>query len=327
MNFELILYLCTMKTSSALTGYLCGIAAAVSYGTNPLFALFLYRDGLQPTSVLFYRFAFGAAILGAMLLAGRKAMGVTRREGLTLLVLGLLFAASSLTYYFSFKFMAAGLASTILFFYPVMVAVIMAVWFGERVGIGTVLAIVLSLAGIALLYQGDGTATLSPVGMVLVIISALTYALYIVVLNRSHIRMSSLKLTFYVLLVCVACNVALSLMVPSFALQALPTTRSWLYAAGLGLVPTVLSLVTMAVAVAHVGGTPTAIMGALEPLTAVAIGALVFGEALTPRLMLGIVLILMAVTTVVLAKQVSPHRVFTFVGHMGQRVVKKWRWK
>jgi drug/metabolite transporter (DMT)-like permease len=50
----------------------------------------------------------------------------------------------------------------------------------------------------------------------------------------------------------------------------------------------VLSLVLMTVSVHEVGATPTAIMGALEPLTAVAIGVLVFGESLTVRLVIGI---------------------------------------
>ncbi len=313
--------------NNTLKGYLCGIVAAVSYGTNPLGALFLYEDGLRPTSVLFYRFSVGALILGLMLLVQRKSMALTHSEARVIGALGLLFAASSLTYYYSFMFMAAGLASTILFFYPVMVAVIMALFFGERLKVSTGLSIVMALGGILLLYQGDGTATLSLTGMALVIVSALTYALYIVVLNRSRVRMSSVKLTFYVLLICVLCNVVSSFFDPSGGLQGLPTLRSWLSALELGLLPTVLSLVMMAVAVKHIGSTPTAIMGALEPLTAVIIGILVFGEVLTPRLLLGIVLILLAVMVIVMGRQLSPGRVFSFVNRMGHRVVKHWRWR
>lgn len=308
-------------------GYLCGIIAAVSYGTNPLGALFLYDDGLRPASVLFYRFTF-AAVLLAMLMAVRgKSFAVSRSEVKVLLALGVLFAASSLTYYYSFQFMAAGLASTILFFYPVMVAVIMAVFFGEKVHAATVMAIALALSGIALLYQGDGTQTLSLTGMVLVIVSALTYALYIVLLNRSRVRMSSVKLTFYVLLVCIAANVVSASLCPAGGLQPLPTLRAWGSAIALGLFPTVISLVTMAMAVKHIGSTPTAIMGALEPLTAVVIGVTVFGEVLTPRLSVGIVLILSSVIIIVLGQRLSPHRLFAYVNRLGHQVVKHRRWK
>jgi drug/metabolite transporter (DMT)-like permease len=286
-------------------GIVCGILAAVCYGTNPFGALPLYAEGVNTSSVLFYRFSMAVMILGVMLLAERKSFVVTKNELKVLASLGILFAASSITYYQSFRFMDAGIASTILFVYPVMVAVIMAVFFRERVTMTTVSSILLALVGIGMLYRGGEGATLSVVGIALVMISSLTYAVYIVVVNQSQIRMSSLKLTFYVLLICMTCLLAYSFTSPDLHLQLPPSPRAWFYACWLGLVPTVLSLVLMTIAVHEVGATPTAIMGALEPLTAVAIGVLLFGESLTLRLVTGIVLILLAVMVIVLGKHLK----------------------
>ena len=286
-------------------GIVCGILAAVCYGTNPFGALPLYAEGVNTSSVLFYRFSMAVMILGVMLLAERKSFVVTKNELKVLASLGILFAASSITYYQSFRFMDAGIASTILFVYPVMVAVIMAVFFRERVTMTTVSSILLALVGIGMLYRGGEGATLSVVGIALVMISSLTYAVYIVVVNQSQIRMSSLKLTFYVLLICMTCLLAYSFTSPDLHLQLPPSPRAWFYACWLGLMPTVLSLVLMTIAVHEVGATPTAIMGALEPLTAVAIGVLLFGESLTLRLVTGIVLILLAVMVIVLAKHLK----------------------
>ncbi len=286
-------------------GIVCGILAAVCYGTNPFGALPLYAEGVNTSSVLFYRFSMAVMILGVMLLAERKSFVVTKSELKVLASLGILFAASSITYYQSFRFMDAGIASTILFVYPVMVAVIMAVFFRERVTMTTVSSILLALVGIGMLYRGGEGATLSVVGIALVMISSLTYAVYIVVVNQSQIRMSSLKLTFYVLLICMTCLLAYSFTSPDLHLQLPPSPRAWFYACWLGLMPTVLSLVLMTIAVHEVGATPTAIMGALEPLTAVAIGVLLFGESLTLRLVTGIVLILLAVMVIVLAKHLK----------------------
>jgi drug/metabolite transporter (DMT)-like permease len=265
----------------------------------------LYAEGVNTSSVLFYRFSMAVMILGVMLLAERKSFVVTKSELKVLASLGILFAASSITYYQSFRFMDAGIASTILFVYPVMVAVIMAVFFRERVTMTTVSSILLALVGIGMLYRGGEGATLSVVGIALVMISSLTYAVYIVVVNQSQIRMSSLKLTFYVLLICMTCLLAYSFTSPDLHLQLPPSPRAWFYACWLGLVPTVLSLVLMTIAVHEVGATPTAIMGALEPLTAVAIGVLLFGESLTLRLVTGIVLILLAVMVIVLGKHLK----------------------
>lgn len=305
-------------------GIICGILAAVCYGTNPLGALPLYEEGVNTSSVLFFRFSIATLMLCIVLIANRKSFAVTRAELKTIASLGGLMAASSLTYYQSFHYMDAGIASTILFVYPVMVAVIMATFFREKVTASTVTSIILALTGISLLYSGDAGVSLSGIGVSLVIVSSLTYAVYIVIVNQSSIRMSTMKLTFYVLLICMTCLLAYSFTSPDLHLMLPPSPRAWFFACWLGLVPTVLSLILMTIAVHEIGATPTAIMGALEPLTAVAIGVMVFGEALTFRLAVGIVLILSAVLLIVLGKNFH----LRTISHAITSIVKKtWRWK
>lgn len=311
---------------SKLKGYLCGIGAAVCYGTNPLGALYLYEDGINANSVLFYRFALAVVILGMLMAARRKSLKVSRRELSLLCALGVVFSTSSITLYFSFCFMDAGIASTLLFVYPVMVAVIMALLFMERLPAVSVFAIMLALSGIAMLYHGDGGATLSTRGVMLVMFSSLSYAVYIVVVNKSPLRMSSMKLTFYVLFFGML-TVLTNSFITGLHIQMLTTPRMWSCAFMLALLPTVFSLVLMTISVHETGSTPTAVMGALEPLTAVVIGVAVFGEQLTPRLAAGIVLILTAVIMIIAGKSLFQTRVFSVVSHLGHVIFKTWRWK
>lgn len=309
-----------------LRGTVCGIAAAVFYGTNPLGAMNLYADGISTNSTLFYRFGIAVIILGVMMAVQRKSFALTRCELATLAILGVFMSTSSTTLYFSFNFMDVGIASTLLFVYPVMVAVIMATFFHEKVTAATVIAILLSLAGIALLNQtGDGTS-LSLWGVTLVMLSSLTYAIYIVVVNKSSLRMSSVKLTFYVLLFGLFTIYGYTLAMGE-TVQLLVTPKQWLYATQLALMPTVLSLVLMVIAVHDIGSTPTAIMGAIEPITAVAIVVIVFGENFTPRLAIGIVLILTAVLLIIGGKEMSPHKITLAISRVGKRLAKTWRWK
>lgn len=311
---------------SKLKGYLCGIGAAVCYGTNPLGALYLYEDNINANSVLFYRFALAVVMLGMLMMALGKSLLVSMKELALLAVLGVVFSTSSITLYFSFCFMDAGIASTLLFVYPVMVAVIMAVLFKEKLSAAAIFAIVLALTGIALLYKGDGGATLSTVGVLLVMLSSLSYAIYIVVVNKSPLRISSLKLTFYVLFFGMLTILANS-FITGIHIQMLTTPRMWMCALMLALLPTVFSLVLMVISVHEIGSTPTAVMGALEPLTAVVIGVMVFGEQLTLRLSVGIVLILVAVIIIVAGKSFFPARVFHVVSYLGRVISKTWRWK
>lgn len=281
-----------------LIGTLAGIAAAVCYGTNPLGALKLYAEGMQTNSVLFYRFGLAWVIIAIIMIFRKESLKVTWHEFRILTGLGLLFIVSSLTLYLSFHYMAAGVASTILFTYPVMTAVIMAVFFRERITWGTVLALVLSGAGVALLYWSDSAGTLSTIGVMLVLASALSYALYIILVNRGNLQMSSFKINFYVLLYCTLGMVVYSL-IAGLPLTLPQNTTSWFYVGWLAIVPAIFALVLLVYSAKYVGSTATAILGALEPLTAVLIGILVFGEPFTLNLALGIVLILGAVVIIV----------------------------
>ena len=287
-------------------GYLLGALAAASYGMNPLFALPLYSDGMDPYSVLFFRYLFAIPILGIMLKARGRTFAVSRHDILPLVVMGLLLAMSSLSLFLSYNYMEAGIASTMLFVYPIMVAVIMAIFFRERITAQTASCIFVALVGIALLYKGSDGATLNATGVMWVMVSALSYALYIVGVNRPRLKgIATLKLTFYALVF----GFSIFIVCTDFG-RALTFPSAW-YKWGnlvaLALFPTAISFLCTTQAIQYIGSTPTAILGALEPLTAVFFGVTVFGEALTPRLMFGIVMIIAAVSALVAGGSITSH--------------------
>lgn len=278
-------------------GYVYGIIASVSYGLNPLFALPLYGAGIGVDSVLLYRYGFAALLLALMMKLNGQSFALRRKEVLPLVVMGLLFSFSSLFLFQSFNYMDAGVASTILFMYPVVVAVIMAVFFKERLDALKMASIATAFVGITMLYEGEGGATLSMTGVCYVLASSLVYALYIVGVNRSVLKdMAGLKLTFYAI---VFGSVIYVVRLRGGAdLQMLTDGWQWVNAVGLALFPTLLSMVAIAKAIHYIGATPTAILGALEPLTALCVGVFVFHETLTGGNLVGIVLILLAVTLI-----------------------------
>ena len=314
--------------NTKIKGIIYAFIAAVSYGTNPLGALHLYQEGLNTDSVLFYRFSIAALLLGVFMLLQKKSFKVTVKELSLLSVLGILFASSALTLFTSFHYMDAGIASTLLFVYPVMVAILMAVFYKEKISVITFLSILLALGGIALLYKNEGGSALSTVGIMLVMISSLTYAVYIIIVNKSSLVMSSVKLTFFVLLFCIITIFIHSFFSEEYHLHLLPSLSSWMWAVILALVPTVISLIFMVMAVHAIGSTPTAIMGALEPVTAVVIGVTIFGEIFTMQLASGIGLILFAVMLIIIGKSFNPQKMIISANHRVKIVWKKYfRWK
>ena len=287
-------------------GFINGAAAAVSYGTNPLFALPLFAAGIGVNSVLFYRYAFAVALYGLWIKFVKKdSLCITREQFLPLLILALLFSFSSLTLFEAYNHIEAGIACTILFIYPVFVAVIMALFFKEKITKTVIFSILLSSAGIVLLYRGKPEAALNLHGVLIVLLSALLYALYIVgvknVKTVKHIKTD--KLSFYIMLFGLMVYVVNLKFCTE--LQLISTPLQVGCAVGLALLPTIISLETITVSIKLVGSTTTAILGALEPLTAICIGVLVFHEQLTPRILAGVVLILAGVILIVTRKRLQ----------------------
>lgn len=294
--------------NSKVKGYVLGAVAAATYGMNPLFALPLYKTGMDPDSVLFFRYLFAIPLLGAMIKARGRNFRLRRNEVLPLAVMGLLVALSSLTLFLSYNYMDAGIASTLLFFYPVLVALIMAAVFKEKLTLATGACILLALGGIALLCKTADGSTLSLTGTLLVLASALSYAIYIVGVNSTTLKnVATLKVTFYVLLF----GLSLFLVRLDFG-RSIHLPDAW-YLWGnliaLAVFPTAISFLCTTSAIQYIGSTPTAILGALEPVTAVCFGVAVFGEVLTPRIVSGMVLIILAVTLIVAGGNITAYLV------------------
>lgn len=288
--------------SQRTKGYIAGAVASCSYGLNPLMAVPLFAMGMASYSMLFYRYIFAAIILGMIMIATRKSLRLERRQIPRMLIYGLLFSCSSLLLFESYRYIDVGIASTLLFMYPVIVALINRIFFKERLSAITALAILLALGGVTLLYFGGGKegGTLNLTGVLYVVASSLSYAIYMVAINRSDIRrLPSSTLTFYSIFFGLILYVIF--IIRDGGAYPLNNLTAWTCVIGLALFPTILSILTMAVAIHNIGSTATAILGALEPLTGLAIGIVVFNEQLTAMTVAGIIMILTAVLMLILA--------------------------
>lgn len=291
-----------MSNSNKVKGFAAGINAAVCYGTNPLGTLELYKDGFSSGSVLTYRYLLAVVMFAIVMIFRKESFSIKWGHAIRFAFLGSMFALSSTTLYVSFHYMAAGIASTLLFVYPIMTAVLMTVFFHEKVTWTTTVAILLAVSGVGLLYQGDGNEKLSTAGFTLVMTSSLLYALYIISVNRWNTTMSNIKFTFWILVFGLI-TVAIFTVMSGESFQLLNTPKQWLCGFQLALLPTVLSLFFMTISINLIGSTPSAIMGALEPVTAVIIGVFVFGEKFTFQLGIGIAAILAGVTLIIAKKK------------------------
>lgn len=287
-----------MRTEN-LKGYIFAAIAAAAYGTNPIFAVPLYMEGMNPNSVLFFRYLLSLPFLAAMIAVTRTSFRLERRQIVPCIVLGILMALSSLLLFESYRYMSVGVASTLLFVYPIMVAVLMILFFHERFRLSVGVCLILMSVGLALLMNIGSDNSVSLYGCMLVMLSALSYALYMIMVNESSpIRgIPAVLLLFYVVVFGVMVFLLKSATGTPLTLPA--TGWGWANLIALAIIPTVISFGLTTRALQLIGSTPTAILGALEPVSAVLLGVIVLGQGLSLRECAGGALILLATLIVV----------------------------
>ncbi|MDE7412205.1 MAG: DMT family transporter [Muribaculaceae bacterium] len=289
-----------------LKGFLLGIFAAAAYGSIPLFTIPLYNEGMTVNSALFWRYLLAIPVMAIFMIARKESFKINSlKEGLLLAGAGIIVGLSSVCLFQSYKYMDVGIASTLLFVYPVLVALIMASFFKERMKLYSWLFLAGTIVGIGMLCKTSGGRTISTIGLIMISLSSLFYAIYIVGVNRTSLaRLSSLKVIFYLLtfgllvfIIAIACQG--SFQIPS-------SFQSWGNAIGLAIIPTALSFWLTTLAIQHIGATNTAILGAFEPVTGVLVSLFAFHGVLSPRETVGIILILVCVTMIT-AGPALPH--------------------
>ena len=288
-------------SKNAIIGYPAGIITGITYGLNPLFAKPLMNNGASTEAILFFRYGIAVILLGAYLLIKRENFRINLKQAGILLAAGLLYTASSTFLFEAYKYIASGLATTLVFLYPAMVAIIMV--FLKVVPSWPVwLSIGATFAGVMIMTGGTGTETVNPVGVWFSIASAFVYALFIVIINRSKAisSISNSLLTFYALLTGTVVFLVRSSLSGAELMTGLDGRFAWVNLTGLAILPTIVSTASLAVATRNIGATKASVLGVFEPITAILVGSVVFGEALTPNIVAGILISIVAVTFMIM---------------------------
>ena len=293
-----------MKSISrnAMIGYPAGIITGITYGLNPLFGLPLMKEGASVEAILFFRYGIAVLILGAFLLLTKQTFKVSLKQAGILLVLGLLYTASSIFLFEAYNYIASGLATTLIFLYPVLVALIM-VFLRVVPSWQVWLAIVATFLGVIIMTQNGDSQAVNPIGVLLSLGSATVYAFFIVIINRSKAigSISNSLLTFYSLMVGAFIFLGKNLLSDAPITTGIEGWGAWMNLVELALLPTVVSTASLAIATRNIGATKASVLGVFEPITAILVGTVCLGEVLTTNIVIGILLAMGAVTFMIVS--------------------------
>lgn len=288
-----------------IKGILFAALSSSTFGLAPFFTISLIMAGYSTFEALSYRWGVASLFLFLVGVFSGVKFRMSWRDFRTVFCLSLFRATTSFSLVVAYQNIASGVASVIHFMYPLAVALTMMFVFKEPKSKIIISAIVISIIGAVFLSTGNiessgGGDTV--LGIVLSTISVFSYAGYIVGVRRTRaVNIPSVPLTCSVMGIGAVLFIIGGFFTGGIRIETDP--HIWLYIAGLGLVATAISNISLVQGIKLAGPTLASIMGAMEPLTAVVIGIFVFGETFSWHTAVGIVLILFAVLLVILKQQ------------------------
>lgn len=288
-----------------MKGIVFGVIAAMLYGMIPIFFVPISKEnphvaagvGQSEMTILFYRFLFASLGMAVLMLWQRISFRISLRQLPVLFVLSFLAAITALLLAAGYKYMNSGMATTIHFMYPVCTAILMMLFYHEHKRKSTLVAICLSVVGVGVL-SWQPSASMSVRGIVVELLSAVTFALYLIRLNRARLAlMHPFKLVFYILFLG---TLTFGMYAMVFTgLEPIHSVKNSMYLLGLGWVSTALPNIFLLKAVRLVGSTTTSILGVFEPLSAVALGCWILGEELNWQMGVALLFIIPSVVIII----------------------------
>lgn len=279
------------------------VLSAAIFGFTPILGKITYLQGSNAIMLTFLRTFLCVPILFTILKVKKIDLKVTKVQAKELIILSFIGSAvTTVLLYQSYNYIPVGTATTLHFVYPLFTALGAVLIFKEHLSLPKIIALVLATAGITF-FTNDLNGGL--IGIIFALVSGLTYAFYILYLDKSSLLdLHPLKLSFYINLIVAVCVFIYGLFSNSLTLSLTPT--AWILSLAVAILCGFMGITLFQMGVKLVGSTTSAILSMFEPITSVFCGILLLGEPLEWKSLLGSALILAGVTILTLFKDKTP---------------------
>lgn len=296
----------SQRSTQRLKGILFVILSAIGFGLLPILNASGKAAGLNTWDRLAIRYFGSAILLLPVLLIMRKNFALPKGLHLRVMFISVFaFGVTSALLFFGYQYAPTGMVTVLHFIYPMVVMLLCTITGREKASKTAVVAVLVSLAGLIIIIEPWKAGAAQPLGIVLAVASAVTFALYVMGLNQSAIKkLDNMVLVFWLAFYSGAVFLVISVCHMFIAGGHVPVDvpRAILPALGLTVVATIGSASLFSIGNRLIGGTTASILSMFEPVTAVLIGWLVLGEQLHPTFLVGAIMVLVSTVVISVSK-------------------------
>lgn len=289
-----------------LRGMIFTIISALLFGVTPILASMTFEMGSNANTITFYRNLMVVPVLLCVMFVKKIPFRVSLREVGFLLLVGVVFRAST-TYmlYESYNYVGVGTATTLHFLYPVVTALICRIIFRERLGLWKLIALTAAGIGVFFFLDPGGNAALP--GILLALASAVTYGCYLTGMDKTPLRrMNPNKVACYMGFTNAMAVLLVDIPVGKINFFLPPLAMGYTFI--IAICTSFLAVALLQKGIQDLGASTAAIFCMFEPVSSVLSGWLILHETMTPAKLMGCVVILGAVTLMVFSDLRSQKR-------------------
>jgi drug/metabolite transporter (DMT)-like permease len=283
------------STSRDFWPVLAAATGSTMVGSVPMLAMGLYSRGMDPSSMLFWRYWLALSILVPLAIATSPGLSAEwRSAGRGLFINGItLGVLQTFTYFRAIQTMPSSIVVTIFFTYPLFTVIIDQIVFGRRARLPTILAVLLILLGVA--FTGWPHLTLhevEPIGLICAILTPLIFSVYIAIAFRFTRQSSPFASATFIYL---GLGCGFTLIVLALGLKMPGDWGGWMRLAAIATVGGALQISSFAYALPRLSASGYSIIVSLELVTVTILGVAVLGEDLTAVQSIGIALVVIGI--------------------------------
>ncbi|WP_354174355.1 DMT family transporter [Arthrobacter sp. UYEF36] len=282
------------------------LLSALAFGSTPAFVRLAYSAQINGVSLVAFRCLIAAAVLWIL----SRTLGegtVRRRSALRLVAIGaVLFGPQMWSYFAALHLLDTSVTVAVVYVYPAIVAVLVAFRLRKLPRRAELILLLLALGGIAMIALFNGAALDSTTGMLLAGLTAVGYAIYVVVADTAVRDVPPNTAASLVLVGAGASSVLAALVTQQLELPTSPAGWSYIALHGLIIVP--IGLASYYAGLKRLGAARTSVVDTSQPAIAAGIGVAALGEQLAFFQIVGIVAVMVAVLglPIMAAAQAAP---------------------
>lgn len=262
-----------------MKGKICLILSALIYGIAPMLAKIAYMGGVNGMTLTFLRTFLMLPLLFILMLARGRSFRLNKKELFDIIILGVVGGSLSIiSLYAAYDYISTGLATTLHFIYPLIIVVVSALIYREKITNMKLAAVMLVTLGIFLFVDLNTAA--DKIGVILAVLSGVFYSFYVIYMDHSGLdKMDYVKLTFYLMIIMSAGTFIFGAATKSIVFNEMSGT-AWVFAVIISFLITIGAIPLFQAGVRYEGASTAGIVSALEPITTIILGALFLGEAM-----------------------------------------------